>query len=573
MFKQTLSSTARESCTSQSQHGVWTSQTDAQAEHRDRTNTVIGRQNFWLLLLALALMAVVQVVVASRSGLWADEVFSLAIATGHSLEHPAAKADASLGDFVEPDHPVPAEEFRRYLKHDYPPASPARVVRAVFLSDTNPPLYYLLLYGWTLMVGTSDMALRSFSIACSLACVPLLAGVARRTGASRGASFASCVLFACSPLSLYYSTEGRMYSLLWLCVLATTWTALVLHQRGGCVGLYALWIVASTAGFLTHYFFLFPWLAILTYLFIRRGELTRRRLAMYVLLTAILIFPWYVKLSESLSNWRITQGWLKVQPPGFNRLGAFFELIAQSFSWQQVQQHVQQSWIGYRVSYIFALILFAFVGVVMLWRLRSRVCDRRILLLWLLFGAACAGPLAFDLVQHTYTVAFPRYAIAAMPVAYAVAAVGLSCLGRRSRLIMLLLIISAWAPNVLSISRTRSRYFSPIREISRAASANGGPSDLILVHSIPSGVLGISRYASGPAPLASWVGQLGTRRVPQSIHKLATGRTRVLFVKVHDVREPAPEEQWLRINALVFKETRVDSRKIVDFRPMGSETF
>ena len=118
-----------------------------------------------------------------------DEVFSLAIATGHSLEHPAATADPALGDFVEPEGPVHAEEFKRYLAHDDPPASPARVVRAVLLSDTSPPLYYLLLYGWTLVFGTSDVALRLFSTAWSLACLPFLAGIARRTG-GRGAGFA-----------------------------------------------------------------------------------------------------------------------------------------------------------------------------------------------------------------------------------------------------------------------------------------------------------------------------------------------------------------------------------------------
>ena len=67
-----------------------------------------------------------------------------------------------------------AEEFKRYLAHDDPPASPARVVRAVLLSDTSPPLYYLLLYGWTLVFGTSDVALRLFSTTCSLACFPSL---------------------------------------------------------------------------------------------------------------------------------------------------------------------------------------------------------------------------------------------------------------------------------------------------------------------------------------------------------------------------------------------------------------
>ena len=110
-----------------------------------------------------------------------DEVSSLAIATGHSLDHPAATADPALGRA--------AEEFTRYLAHDDPPASPARVVRAVLLSDTSPPLYYLLLYGWTLVFGTSDVALRLFSTACSLACLPFLVGIARRTG-GRGCGFA-----------------------------------------------------------------------------------------------------------------------------------------------------------------------------------------------------------------------------------------------------------------------------------------------------------------------------------------------------------------------------------------------
>src|SRR6476660_7440077 len=187
-----------------------------------------GRTNWVALLGIVALAAVLQLVIATRSGLWGDEIFSLAMATGHSLEHPAAKADPGRGDFVEPRDPVPAEEFRRYLTHDDSPANPARVIRAVFLSDTNPPLYYLSLYWWTLGFGTSDIAVRLFSITCALICLPFLADIARRTGAE---VFSSCLLFVLSPLGIYYSTEGRMYSLLWLCVLATAWASLVLQQN------------------------------------------------------------------------------------------------------------------------------------------------------------------------------------------------------------------------------------------------------------------------------------------------------------------------------------------------------
>src|SRR5215218_10984872 len=99
------------------------------------------------LLFGLAL--VLRVGLVERHVLWADEFFSLAMATGHSLEHPAAAAVPALGDFVEERDAAPAASYSRYLKHDNPPASLSRVSRAVLLSDTSPPLYYLLLHGWT----------------------------------------------------------------------------------------------------------------------------------------------------------------------------------------------------------------------------------------------------------------------------------------------------------------------------------------------------------------------------------------------------------------------------------------
>ena len=533
-------------------------------DHSPRT-TSSGYQR-WMMLGVFVIAALLWICVAGRSGLWVDEVFSLAMATGHSLEQPAAAGDPRQGDFVEPDHPVPAEEFRSYLKHDHPAASPARVIRAVLLSDTNPPLYYILLYAWTLIFGTSDIVLRGFSIVCSLACLPLLIAIAHRTG-GKGAVLGSCILFAFSPLAIYYSTEGRMYSLLWLCVLATMWASLVLQQRGGSVGMYALWIVASASGFLTHYFFVFPWLAIVAYLLIRPGKVARTCLAACLLLLAVLIFPWYARVPESLASWRITKDWLKWQPRGFDRLAASQDLVLQFFSWRN------KLWPDHRTSNIAALILFGFVAVAMVWRLRAKVFSQSRLLLWLLFVTTCTGPLVFDLVQHSYTAAYPRYAIAALPAAYLLAGAGLACLGQRTRIIVLVLIVLAWAPNVLSIYDNQSRNWEPIREISHSVCANSSSSDLILIHSIPSGVLGIARYADGPAELASWVGQLRTRRVPESIHKLAAGRMRVLFVRMHEVGEPAPEEGWLRANAVVSHQTRLDSARIIDFRPLRADTF
>ncbi len=526
-----------------------------------------SRQERWLLLFLATVAAVLQITLAGRQGLWADEVFSLATATGHSLEHQSATARPELGDFVEPNHPVPAEEFRRYLQHDRTMESPMRVVHAVLLSDTSPPLYYLLLYLWTFLFGTTDLALRLFSTACSLACLPFLAGIARHTG-GRGAVIPACLLFALSPLGIYYSTEARMYSLLWLCLLATTWASLVLRRKGGSIAVYASWVIASTAGFLTHYFFVFPFLALLLYLMVQPGKLNRLYLVTSSLLVALLICPWYINLPSSLAGWRITKDWLNWRPWHFNRPFAVLELVLQFFDGR-----AKYLWAAHRLSNIVALLLFAYVALVLLWRLRGRLFRFGLPLLWSPFIAACAAPVIFDLARHTYTVAVPRYALGALPGAYLLAALGLACMQLRTRTIILALIVLAWTPSLRSIYRQHSRSEEAFREIARAVSVSGDSSSLVLIHSIPSGVLGIARYANASTPIASWVGQLRNRRVPESIRELATGRARILFVKVHEVGEPAPEEDWLRANAVVYQERRINAAKITEFRPRAGATF
>jgi hypothetical protein len=50
-------------------------------------------------------------------------------------------------------------------------------------------------------------------------------------------------------------------------------------------------------------------------------------------------------------------------------------------------------------------------------------------------------------------------------------------------------------------------------------------------------------------------------------------RRRVRFVNIHAVREPAPEEDWLRRNAAVARELRFQTCHLFDFIPRGFQTF
>ena len=261
----------------------------------------------WVLLAAVA--AVPRIALALHPGLWADEIFSLAMATGHSLEHHAGEANPVLGDFVEPPNPQPPSAFRRYMQHDASPAGPGRVIRAVQLSDTSPPLYYLVLNLWTRIFGTSDAALRLFSTACAMACLPLLWLLGLDVGGRRSA-IACCVLFAVSPLSLYYAAEGRMYSLVWLLTLLLAWSTLSLSKSGPRPQVLALWILSAGAGLLTHYFFVFVLAAVIGWLFLYPGKLSRPHVVGLALVTTAIVLPWYAQIPESLGRWRVTSGWL-----------------------------------------------------------------------------------------------------------------------------------------------------------------------------------------------------------------------------------------------------------------------
>ena len=521
----------------------------------------------WGLLILLVIMALLQFAFAQRHSLWADEFFSLAMATGHSLEHRAADAQPQLGDFVESQAPVSVAEFRRYLEHESPPASPARIIRAVLLSDTSPPLYYLLLQGWTLIFGTSDLALRLFSVSFSVASLPLVATLACRI-AGRRAAIASCVLFAFSPLVVYYSTEGRMYSPLIFLTLATALVSLLLQERGSRVGYCLLWVALSAAGFLTHYFFVFPWLANAAFLFLLPGKFQRRWLLLCGLATGLIIFPWVWVAVGAFNSWKVTQGWLNWKPMGFHRTRALIVQFTQFFFAEG-----DGLWSTSRWSKLASLTLFGLAAALTPRRRFRQLFSGRCLLLWLWLIAGCAGPTVIDLLQHTYTAAVPRYAIAGVPAACLLAGIILSSVGPRLGFALLCLVVLVWLPGLHNIYRQKSRIGEPVREIAQMISAAATTSDLVLVHSIPSGVLGVARYAQSSAGFASWVGQLGNRHVPESLKSLAHGRNRILLVELHEVGAPASEEGWLRANATIVNEKRIQAINLIEFKPKTDSAF
>ena len=89
----------------------------------------------------------------------------------------------------------------------------------------NGPFYIVLIRLWLSLGGVNDFTLRYFSLLCGVAVVAVVFVLAKRLFGVR-AAFVAAWLMAISPVHIWYSGEGKMYTLQPL-LLATALYALV----------------------------------------------------------------------------------------------------------------------------------------------------------------------------------------------------------------------------------------------------------------------------------------------------------------------------------------------------------
>lgn len=119
--------------------------------------------------------------------------------------------------------------------------------------DVHPPLYYILLQGWSVVFGSSLLALRMFSVVCeavALGGAYLFTSYAFR---SRRAGFIALALLAVSGWNISYAWEARMYPLGMIFAFFSSYALLraIREKRGFWFGVYALFAVGLAY---THYY-------------------------------------------------------------------------------------------------------------------------------------------------------------------------------------------------------------------------------------------------------------------------------------------------------------------------------
>ena len=127
--------------------------------------------------------------------------------------------------------------------------SPSEVV-AASLADVHPPLYFVIMNWWVGLFGSSDFALRLFSVACAMLGLSLMPGVASRLAGPR-AALPAAFLLGIAPAFLEFSQMARYYAMvLALGLLSTKLLLDALDQRN-----WRCWLTYALAGLALVYTF------------------------------------------------------------------------------------------------------------------------------------------------------------------------------------------------------------------------------------------------------------------------------------------------------------------------------
>jgi mannosyltransferase len=136
------------------------------------------------------------------------------------------------------------------------PGSFGRMLHEVKASESNPPLYYVLAWGWSKAFGSGEIGLRSLSALFGAATIPVAFLAGRELTDERG-GLAAAGIVAVNPMLIWYSQEARSYALL-VFFGAVALLFFLRALRTGAARDVALWALSSALALGSHYFAVFP---------------------------------------------------------------------------------------------------------------------------------------------------------------------------------------------------------------------------------------------------------------------------------------------------------------------------
>jgi mannosyltransferase len=278
------------------------------------------------------------------------------------------------------------------------------VLPGVRHTESTPPLYYFVAWGWSQVFGAGPVGLRSLSALFGTLTVPVSFGVGYALF-SRRVGLICAAFVSCSPVLVWYSQEARSYSLLLFLGALSLWFFVRTLQGNERYALW--WAVTAALALATHYFALFTIAPEAAWLLFTGRHNRLRWIAvlipavMFAALVPLLLYqdhhvarPWTAGYGLTNALTGVTQGAL-VGP-----------------TW---------TWLTHRVG-VAALALIVLGALVLLVRDKAQL--QRAHLPIALLAVSVGLPFALAVVGTNYVVI--RNLILAVPLGYAIVAAGLA---------------------------------------------------------------------------------------------------------------------------------------------------
>lgn len=369
------------------------------------------RRILFLVVVIFAASLSVRLYGLDRQTLECEELYTIPAATGHQYVYLSSESTGPAKYM-----PISSTEYRQLL---LPEANHGlSEVRGVLRRNVHLPFYFYIMHYWIGWFGNSEWALR-FPSAFFGALTAVLLFMLGRELFNPFVGLISALFLSFAPEQIYFSQQARMYPLLVLLLVSSTYVIILIGKRATDKRLYLAYAVLSTAGLYTHYEYVFCLAGQVAYIWLVSGQ--GRRHWRYWLATHAAIgaafLPWVViSLAQKKTSPEII-AWVSGSLPANIVLTEFITKTARLISVSELPF----GWVSVLVTFILLI-----MGGIALAPERNKL-----LLLCLWIACPVLGVVLMDNLLGTRAISITRYWLVVAPPLYLLIAVGLNRVKQR----------------------------------------------------------------------------------------------------------------------------------------------
>ncbi len=376
-----------------------------------------------LVLLFLASLSVRLYHLGSQS-LECEELYTIPAATGHQYVYLTGEPNADQLAF-----PTTTHDYKRLLTPDSGKGLTA--VTGVLRKNVHLPLYFYFMHYWLKLFGISEWVLRLPSAVFGALAVVLIFLLGRELF-NPLVGLVSSLLIGFMPEQIHYSQQARMYPLLALLAIASTFAITLARKHSSSRLPYVLFAVLSIAGLYTHYEYVFFFAAQSFYIWVVSPLGRQKKFPWLVTECAIVaaFFPWVlIGIAQSRTSPEII-AW--VRGPLSTEM-VLTEIVSKLTRLISVPE-APFGWVSVIVAY----------GLLVLGALSLRFHRSTLWLLcaWIVFPIT--GVVFLDHLLGTRAIGIMRYWIIIAPAVYLLLAVGVQKINNKLAQIALVAVLGGF---------------------------------------------------------------------------------------------------------------------------------